>query len=125
MGRIWFVPLLLAAWVCGAETVHACSCTPRSTSCGPPADFWRASDVFSARVVAIEGGNRSTERRVQAQIIERWRGNVPTSGTVVVVTGPSSLCGYQFREGREYVIYASRTEDGRIATSICSGTTPL
>lgn len=126
MGRIWLVPVLLATWVCGAETVHACSCTPRSTTCGPPGEFWRASDVFTGRVVTIERPTRSTERRVQVQVVERWRGHVPPAGaSVAVFTRSSSLCGYPFREGRDYVIYASRTEDGRLATSSCSRTAPL
>lgn len=126
MGRIWFVPVLLAIWVCGAETVHACSCTPRSTTCGPPGEFWRASDVFTARVVTIERVTHTAERRVEVHVIERWRGNVPPAGArVAVFTRPSSLCGYPFREGRDYVIYGSRTEDGRIATSTCSRTAPV
>ena len=125
MGRIWFLPVLATIWVCGADTVHACSCTPRSTLCGPPGDFWRASDVFSARVLKIEPGSHSTERRIQVAIIDRWRGNVTETGTVTVFTRSPALCGYPFKAGREYLIYGSRSEDGRITTSSCSRTAPL
>lgn len=125
MGRIWFVPLVVAVWVCGAETVHACSCTPRSTSCGPPGEFWRASDVFAARAVKVERGSHPTERRIRFQMIERWRGTVPDTGTVTVFTRSLSHCGYPFKEGREYLIYGTRSEDGRLTTSSCSRTAPL
>ena len=125
MGRIWFLPVLVAIWVCGADAVHACSCTPRSTLCGPPGEFWHASDVFSARVVRIERGSHSTERRVQVEVIERWRGSVPAAGTVAVFTRSSALCGYPFKTGREYLIYGSRSEDGRLTTGGCSRTALL
>ena len=126
MGRIWFVPVLLATWVCGTGTVHACSCTSRSTRCGPPGDFWRASDVFTARVDTIQRGSRSTERLVNVQVIERFRGAVAgAGGRTVVLTRSSSLCGYPFKAGRAYLIYGFRSEDGRLATSICSRTAPI
>lgn len=123
---MWFVPVLLTIWVCGAQPVHACSCTPRSTTCGPPGEYWRASDVFTARVVSIGRGNHPTERRVDVLITKRWRGTVGGAGSRVdVFTRSSRLCGYPFKTGREYLIYGSRTEDGRLATSTCSRTAPL
>jgi hypothetical protein len=37
----------------------------------------------------------------------------------------TSTCDYEFEPGREYVIYARRTEDGLWTTSLCSGTKPV
>jgi hypothetical protein len=125
MGRIWFLPVLLVTWVCGAKTVHACSCTPRSTTCGPPGEFWRASDVFTGRVIAIARASNRTERRVTILVSERWRGNPHRGASVEVFTRTPSLCGYPFRTGREYLIYGSRTEDGRITVSLCSRTSSI
>jgi hypothetical protein len=36
-----------------------------------------------------------------------------------------SSCDYNFEPGRQYVIYARRTDDGRWTTSECSGTKPI
>jgi hypothetical protein len=91
--------------------------------CGPPGDFWRASDVFTGRVLAIERASSPTERKVVVLVLEKLRGNLPGRGEQVeVFTRPTSLCGYPFKTGREYFIYGSRTEDGRITTGLCSRT---
>jgi hypothetical protein len=42
-----------------------------------------------------------------------------------VQTASASLCGYPFKAEREYLIYAVHTEDGRLATTICSRTAPI
>jgi hypothetical protein len=48
---------------------------------------------------------------------------MPQRGARVhVFTRTPSLCGYPFRTGREYLIYGSRSEDGRITTTLCSRT---
>lgn len=37
----------------------------------------------------------------------------------------TNSCDYHFRRGEEYLVYATRTSDGRWTTSLCSGTKPL
>ena len=125
MGRIWLVPLLfLFLWVCGARAADACSCAPRSASCGPPGDFWRYGAVFAARVTSVERiGPGSIERRARVRIIERFRGAVGAPGEeAVLFTG---FCGYPFKSGQEYFIYAARLDDGQLTASVCSQTRPL
>jgi 5-hydroxyisourate hydrolase-like protein (transthyretin family) len=36
-----------------------------------------------------------------------------------------STCDYTFETGRQYLVYARKTDDGRWTTSMCSGTKPL
>ena len=119
MGRIWLVPLLLLAWVCGARTAEACNCASRSVRCGPPGDFWRADAVFTGRVLSVERvGARSSEHRVRVRMLQRFRGSLTTPGGDVLVFTPA-VCRYPFKTGEEYFVYAVRQDDGRMTTSIC------
>src|SRR5688500_8044376 len=121
MGRIWLVPVLLALWVCDANTAEACSCPARSARCGPPADFWSAHAVFTGRVASVErlrdGPRLANERRVRVRILQRLRGAAAERDEAIIFTGVAGLCGYPFRAGEEYLIYAFRQEDGRLTTS--------
>jgi hypothetical protein len=132
MGRTWLLPVLLVLWVCDANTAEACSCPARSARCGPPADFWSAQVVFTGRVTAVDrlrdGPRLANERRVRVRILQRLRG-APGAGAerdeAIIFTGVPGLCGYPFRAGEEYLIYAFRREDGRLTTSACSRTSPV
>ena len=129
MGRLWLVPLLFVLGVCGSGTAEACTCSSRSAACGPPAEFWRASAVFVGDVSAVErvkGQSYQTERRVQVRVLERFRGALPAEpAEVAVFTDAPSRCGYPFKAGQRYLIYAVRQDDGRLTVSSCSRTTPL
>lgn len=129
MGRIWLLPAFFMVWVCGAHAAEACGCAPRSAGCGPPAEFWRTPVVFSGRVTAIEpmkdARQRSTRGRiVRMHVLERFRG-APTvsNGDVSIFT--TAACGYPFKTGREYLVYAGLQEGGRLTVTLCSRTTLL
>lgn len=115
----------MAALASAANTAEACSCTPQSAGCGPSAGFWRAGAVFLGRVMAVErlkGQDQRYlgQRRVRVQILERFRGPLPAAGgEAMIFTG---FCGYPFKLGQEYLIYAVRQDDGRLTTSVCSRT---
>jgi protocatechuate 3,4-dioxygenase beta subunit len=58
-------------------------------------------------------------------VLETFKG-VPQSGTIEVTTaGTAAECGFKFVAGREYVVYASRSADGRLTASTCSRTAPV
>jgi hypothetical protein len=130
MGRMWLAPLFLGFWVCGGAVADACSCGPRSAMCGPPEDYWRVGAVFVGRVTAIDravdgrSGPRDS-RRVRLQILERFRGDIAASGEVTVLTDDTTRCGYPFRRGGDYFVYAMRQEGGTLTTTACSRTAPL
>lgn len=107
--------------------VSACSCVADVPLCE---SFWNADLVFEGEVVAIEslpGSNSTGPRFVKRQVrftVERvWRGNAADSVTVMTGAGGGD-CGYNFRKGRKYLVFASEHE-GRLWTNICSPTKPL
>ena len=130
MGRTWLLPVLLGLWVCGETVAEGCSCGPRSAMCGPPEDFWRVGAVFAGRVTAIQRPAAAEhvaagKRKIRIQVTERFRGEIPTpGGEIFVFTDAPALCGFPFRIGKEYFVYAAR-QDGFLTTSTCLRTGPI
>lgn len=119
----------------------ACSCYANP----PCAAVWRADAVFIG--IAVEktrervGGSLHwiVHRIAVSQVL---RGSVDSFVTMVPSARPTaddiaasrlasgelemmSSCDYDFQLGGQYLIYARRTPEGRLATSECSGTKPI
>jgi len=130
--------ILILAGPIGLRTAAACSCGPNP----PCAAAWRADAVFVGTVVDVVterlGGSLSWNVHKIA-VTETLRGSVDPLVTVVPSSRPTperiaasqsfpgdqfaaSSCDYGFEPGRQYVIYARRTADGRWSTSECTGT---
>ena len=104
----------------------ACSCVPDVPLCE---SFWNSDAVFEGEVQEIETPARKQRldpfagRRVRFTVDRVWHGEV--AGSVDVMTGSGGGdCGYSFRKGRKYLVYASERE-GRLMTNICSPTKPV
>ncbi len=126
----------------------ACSCLP---SVSPCLAAGRAAAAFTGTVLTItnpsfppspppatgpiaSARNRSREaprfeppvRTVRLRIGQSLSGIAPGQAEIEVVTGQGGGdCGYAFQTGAEYVVYAYRDSQGRLATGICSGTRPI
>ena len=105
------VPALLAA---SASPARACSCAPLPA---PEQARERSSQVFSGRVLDIEGGDFF--KVVLFEVAESWKGSDLPLATVATY-GNAALCGYPFAEGEEYLVYA----EGGVA-HLCTRTRPL
>ncbi len=107
----------------------ACSCLPS----GPPCQtFFQADAVFigTVREIApIEGSGHHPQwpnLRVRLVVDRSLRG--VEGKTVELMTQPSGgLCGYPFRVGEKYVVYAYRhkKDDAGLWASRCSRTQPI
>jgi hypothetical protein len=77
--------------------------------------------VFSGEVVEVDKG--SQESTVTLRVSEVWKG--PQQQTIQVGT-PSmgAACGYPFKEGQEYLVYADEGKQG-LQVNACSPTKPL
>lgn len=66
------------------------------------------------------------QRKVQLRITEALAGLAPNQKDIVVETGlGGGDCGYGFRRGRDYIVYARKNPAGGFSTDICSQTRPL
>ena len=110
------------------DCASACSCAL------PPGDQKERAEralasseaVFSGEVAAIEK-EAATSRHpgtatVTLRVSESWKG---PEGAMLEVKSPvgGSACGYPFKEGQEYLVYASGRRD--LEVSLCSETKPL
>lgn len=111
--------LLIAYLAFGAEAGLACTCVP---SKGPAEDLKLAAAVFSGKVVEIRRHKRGGDifARVEAVLrVERvWKG-VEATTVSVFTASHSATCGYGFKEGRTYLVYAHKDAEGRLSTGIC------
>jgi len=106
----------------------ACSCAGFGPAC-VEAVSPQASAVFLGTVLAISPSSRTSQSNVLGDMLdvtlsiqESYRG---ASSERVVITTPSSeaACGFPFKKGEQYVVYASEYER-KLFTSICQRTLP-
>jgi hypothetical protein len=110
------------------SAVEACTCLEAGPACEA---FWKSSAVFRGRVDSIvrqaskPPSRIPGARRVTLTVLEAYSG-VQTQ-TVEVTTGSGGGdCGFPFREGAEYVVYAQRGDrSGPLTVSLCSRTREL
>lgn len=109
----------------GTQTAGACTCKGRPQgvkgfqTCS---SYWYSEAVFIglAEKVTIENYRMTVKFSVEKTI----RG--VAEKTVEVFTSASSAsCGYPFKEGERYFVYARKGSDGRLGESLCGPTTLL
>ena len=95
-----------------------------------PAQFSARSTTPSARRLSGQASERINMkpgfRIVRIRLAEVFSGVEPWQREIEVVTGfGDGDCGYPFQPGADYVVYAAKNADGRLATSTCSRTRPV
>lgn len=121
----WSAVLVVAAAVFLANPgcAFACSCLPPGT---PQEELGKSDAVFAGKVVQVSGqvdGGAAETVEVRLEVSQVWKG--AESRTVLLKTpGSSASCGFNFEQGREYVVYASQQE-GNLTAGLCSRTSPL
>ena len=121
--------LLLAACACLLSAGRASAC-----SCGGPGEPCVAFGAASAVFVGTVTGSRTPPRSgredghphvYRFSVAEAFSGVEGAEAEVATGTGGGD-CGYEFRRGETYLVYAYRTEKGAyLATGICTRTRPL
>lgn len=110
------VCLTAALAILDSPKVFACSCVePRP----PSLEFDQSTAVFAGTAVSIERDNYGMKVHFDAE--RAWKG-VADSAVVVITADPGGACGYDFKQGVEYLVYAS---DNPPKASLCSRTQPV
>ena len=105
-----------------AGSASACSCAEDNS---PNQALAKADAVFAGKVLditAVQPRNSWDERRIRLRVRRSWKGRC---GDVAAVISPSDGCGYSFTRGEYYVVYAYRSKDGQLRTSMCTRTVTL
>jgi hypothetical protein len=137
-----FIVIALLISVCGGYflaapgTVSACSCAGVQD---PLTELNRASAVFAGKVVRVDEGRSVFGGFVRGvlglgspdyldvntlEVNQVWKGQLPAKITVYDA-GHEESCGYDFKEGQSYLVYAYTNQDGDLITSYCNRTTLL
>jgi len=114
--------------------VEACQCTVETLSGLHPCQaYWSSAAVFVGQVTEIsilsrdlgDGITGHRQKLVHFSIEQSFRG--VQGAAVEVLTGMgSSDCGYDFKQGERFFVYAYRNkEDGKLVAGMCSRTRPL
>ncbi|MDY6911282.1 MAG: hypothetical protein SVM79_02855, partial [Chloroflexota bacterium] len=114
--------VLPVLWLGSVQPATACSCAEVAN---PAEALEQASAVFSGRVLSLEcpsGLVHSSADPVTAvfEVDTVWKG--PQQSRIVVTTAlMDSSCGFEFRIGRSYLVYAYGAEDD-LQTDRCTRT---
>ena len=115
------IPLIaigLVSSIGSCRDAFGCSCVEPK----PPAEALEESKtVFSGKVVSIDSNEFG--KLVTFDVDRAWKG-VSKDRVTAATPANSAACGYDFEEGREYLIY-SHDDEGSLSVIICSRTQPL
>ena len=132
MRRVLFLIVAVACFLfVRVESAYSCSC---AGSGGPCESYGSASAVFVGTVV---GNSEIRVSREVARKEDRWYSRVfkfsveqaylgVNGSEIEIYTGSGGGdCGYEFKNGQRYLVYAYRYSGEQLTTSICTSTKPF
>jgi hypothetical protein len=119
MKKFAFIILAALVFFAAADDTFACSCIPP----GAVKEEIKTTDsVFSGKVTGVSkfrGG-----WKVKFRVEKTWKGGAAKTITLVTAQD-SAMCGYNFKAGKKYLIYAKRDDKNKLSVSLCSRTAEL
>jgi hypothetical protein len=115
--------MALVGTAVAAPPCWACSCAPST----PKQKAESADVVFTGKVLKITGGDTSNGSygddnvKVRFRVGKVYKGN-PRRHTKVFTNESGAACGYHFKKGEKYTVFADRHNNGTKHTNLCSGT---
>ncbi|MDH3492924.1 MAG: hypothetical protein OEM82_05195 [Acidobacteriota bacterium] len=103
------------------QSVLGCSCVVSSKKQNINYKKWLKrfdGAAFTGRVVRIEKSEESMESKVTFAVRTFWRG-VEGKEAVIFTSSDSGLCGIDYTEGEEYIVFADRSGN-RFTTNSCT-----
>ena len=122
--------LIFAALLFLVDQASACSCYGQRQDPGfhPVMVYWSNDAVFTGQVTEItltapEQGYLS-QKAVHFSFDKAFKG--VDGPTIDIITNPNTpSCGYPFKQGQRYFVYAKRDKDGKLKEFLCGPTVPL
>jgi len=109
------------------SVTYACSCV---VPAAPLEAMEQNAAVFSGKVISIQKQTGILQSsadpvKVTFAVAASWKGVEDDTVTLTTALGSES-CGFEFKEGEDYLVYARAAQDtGELTTSLCSRTTVL
>lgn len=125
MKRIIFIWLMSVVFLfASAENSLACSClfSDKPVKTQVKKAYKDSNAIFSGEVTEItESSTDEYYLIVKFKVEESWKGKAEKEITITTAAD-SAMCGYGFKVGEKYVVYAHGSDD-ELSTNICSRTT--
>lgn len=118
--------LIAGIMLVSSANVFACSCQFGGSV--PCQEFWRVDAVFSGTVVSsgkikVDRGSYKSDMRLVHLTVDQPIRGMQTAEVDVITGWGGGDCGYGFKPGQRYLVYAYRDEkDNSLSTSICTRT---
>lgn len=115
--------IIAVSVVAAPRSALACSCVEPGSA---QETMKRSDTVFEGTAISVKSLApdlfRSSRSRVKAsfQVNEVWKGHVAPQ-IEVLTAGSEDSCGYSFKEGERYLVYA-RATGSSLEANLCSGT---
>jgi len=117
MKHLFIIPVLSLIFGAYASNAFACSCMMPGT---PLESLEQSSAVFIGTVSSVEPSS-DLNLKITFSVTESWKG--ATTTPLVISTGKdSAMCGFNFKQGKTYLVYTYSNEDGGLSTGLCSRT---
>jgi len=125
----WIIGGIMKNFILSLALLLALDTTGFTCTCVPPKNATReleqSAAVFSGKVLAVKGTEQESGFYANVEVVlevqRSWKG-IEEKTVSVFTSSQSSACGYGFKKGEAYLVYASKTTEGRLTTSICSRT---
>ncbi len=98
----------------------ACTCPPPSSLAQTVA---AADAVFMGKVISFELVPAQPERVARFEVMKVWKGR-PLEVAEIFTAENEAACGYGFRVGETYLVYAYKDDSGKLHTHVCTRTWP-
>ncbi|PEW76744.1 cobalamin biosynthesis protein CbiN [Bacillus cereus] len=98
------------------EKSYACECMKAS----PEERLQKTDVVFEGKVLEVQ--KKDGKMEILFEVKRVWKG---TSSSQIIIYTSFSSCTFPFGEGGEYLVFAFNRGEGKLETSMCSGTKRL
>jgi hypothetical protein len=117
LGAILPVLTFLLIVINQSDPAFACECTKRDNL---ETEFRLAHSVFVGEAIEIK--DTQPDASITFRVEKIWKGN-KAEKIIVLTNNQGKACGYHFKKGERYLVYAFA--DGDLRTSICNRTNDL
>ena len=98
------------------EKSYACECMKAS----PEERLQKTDVVFEGKVLEVQ--KKDAKMEILFEVKRIWKG---TSSSQIIIYASFSSCTFPFGEEGEYLVFAFNRGEGKLETSMCSGTKRL
>lgn len=115
-GKIIVSVLVASVMIAAISPAHSCSCVQAPA----PAEALKLADaVLLGQVIDIQEGPGPYHITAKLSVTKIWKGKKDFSAKILT-TSNSAMCGFYFQEGKTFLIYAYKNQEGRLETNNCT-----